>query len=102
MKKPQKHAEIIKAWADGETVEYLNCNTGRWVEVSSVSFRWDIDDQYRIKPKPEYPKTLMDYDTMMNVWERYHAVGDGLLSIANAAIRHAIDSGQVIIAPKGE
>jgi hypothetical protein len=43
----RKHAELIKAWADGAQIEYL-CN-GQWYEAFCPS--WDDDRVYRIKPE---------------------------------------------------
>lgn len=49
-KQPHPHADIIKAWADGEEVECLSV-PGKWVEVPVPSFA--PENQYRIKPRPE-------------------------------------------------
>ena len=50
MKKPHKHAELIKAWADGVVIEHNN-GLGCWVEQRNPQWNeWDI---YRIKPKPK-------------------------------------------------
>ena len=46
--KPHRHAELIKAWADGAQIEYL-CG-GQWYEVFTPS--WEYDG-YRVKPKPD-------------------------------------------------
>ena len=49
-----QHAELIKAWADGADIEYLNIGTDSvWTVVSSP--RWDGSGSYRIKrePKPD-------------------------------------------------
>jgi hypothetical protein len=43
-----KHAELIKAWADGAAIEVL---CGR-VWRSTDEPAWFQEDQYRIKPKP--------------------------------------------------
>ena len=49
-KKPHKHAELIKAWADGAEIEaYLG--SGLWDSVHSPL--WDIGTTYRIKPQPK-------------------------------------------------
>jgi hypothetical protein len=52
MNKPHKHAELIKAWADGAEIEELHLKKGwqpftdgHWMECDS----WD----YRIKPQPK-------------------------------------------------
>lgn len=45
MNKPHKHAELIKAWADGERIE-RKFYTGQWDIVSDP--RWFEDTEYRI------------------------------------------------------
>ena len=49
-KTQHKHAAIIKAWADGEEIEFLT-SKGAWLEVGSCP-AWSYDE-YRIKPKFE-------------------------------------------------
>lgn len=56
MKTPHKHADIIKAWADGAEIEEQHLkkdwqpfNDGHWMQTDS----WN----YRIKPKPD----VVDY-----------------------------------------
>lgn len=50
--KAHKHAEMIKAWADGHTIEMYTAD-GCWMEVPHPS--WMRDMEYRIKraPKPD-------------------------------------------------
>lgn len=50
MKTPHKHAELIKAWADGADIEYCT-SIGKWIDVKEPSWSDDID--YRIKPEPK-------------------------------------------------
>jgi hypothetical protein len=49
---PHKHAELIKAWADGHRIEVLTSN-GVWEEIPHPS--WLATMPYRIKrePKPD-------------------------------------------------
>jgi hypothetical protein len=47
--KPHKHAEIIKAWADGAEIEYKNKVSGVWTVCDP---QWNDFDEYRIKPTP--------------------------------------------------
>ena len=52
MNKPHKHADLIKAWADGAEVEYLDAGSASfWRSVTSP--RWDGQGSYRIKPEPK-------------------------------------------------
>lgn len=45
MGNPHKHAELIKAWADGAEIEFL-APDGKWYPSDPV---WDINREYRIK-----------------------------------------------------
>ena len=48
--KPHKHADLIKAWADGAEIECLeDCNS--WIPVTKPI--WREDWVYRIKPEPK-------------------------------------------------
>lgn len=49
MNKPHKHAEPIKAWADGVEVEVYSDLFGKWVSQPNPS--WCLTLEYRIKPK---------------------------------------------------
>ena len=58
MNKPHKHAEIIKAWADGHDIQtrWRSTKTGEWTEWrdeewNDVEFFYDYE--YRIKPEPK-------------------------------------------------
>jgi hypothetical protein len=46
-----KHAEVIKAWADGAIVEEYRPNLNQWVEPQPYPI-WDARFSYRIKPEP--------------------------------------------------
>jgi hypothetical protein len=54
---PHKHAELIKAWADGAEIEYngvydeewQRLYDGKWQKVSDPS--WPEHYEYRIKPE---------------------------------------------------
>lgn len=56
--KPHKHAELIKAWADGETIEVLSDN--EWYIILGP-INWEEDSQYRIKhyPAPVYRELVV-------------------------------------------
>jgi hypothetical protein len=66
MKTPHKHAEIIKAWADGAEIEYRTHDTIQWHSIFK-GWSWDnIVVEYRIKPelKPDvvfYARILLPY-----------------------------------------
>lgn len=52
MKTPHKHAELIKAWADGAEIEYFDSHTNCWRSQPAL-FPWYEDYKYRIKPEPK-------------------------------------------------
>ena len=49
MRTPHKHAEVIKAWADGAEIEYKDTLTGPWRYAGTPT--WDKDIDYRVKPE---------------------------------------------------
>ncbi len=63
VKKLHKHAELIKAWADGAQIEWQS-NSGRW--LSTTQPEWDLNRCYRIKP-PEVPQWRKDLAEKMKV-----------------------------------
>lgn len=48
---PLKHAKLIKAWADGATVQKLN-RDGSWIDVHP-NWPWYDDWTYRLKPRAD-------------------------------------------------
>lgn len=63
MNKPHKHAELIKAWADGAEIEFKS--HGGWRKCNPVD--WNEHMEFRIKPEPKpdhitYPETVTSYD----------------------------------------
>lgn len=53
MKQPHKHAELIKAWADGAEIQYFSKELNNWCNCITSSPEWDVNTEYRIKPEPE-------------------------------------------------
>jgi hypothetical protein len=53
MPTPHKHAEVIKAWADGYTIQVLS-PAGYWLDLPTLHSypKWDAD-AYRVKPEPK-------------------------------------------------
>ena len=45
-----KHAELIKAWADGAIIQFYAKERDKWLDCLSPS--WVIEVNYRIKPEP--------------------------------------------------
>jgi hypothetical protein len=49
---PHKHAEIIKAWADGMTIQFWDNDA--WEDCTSdAGPSWNYEAKYRIKPVPD-------------------------------------------------
>lgn len=62
--KPHKHAELIKAWADGAEIEVCVGADEWWIELNP---EWHPLVSYRIKtqPKPDqvvYPSTATSFE----------------------------------------
>ncbi len=51
MKTPHKHAELIKAWADGAEIQYQD-SFEDWFDCQDDP-RWAEHVTYRIKPEPK-------------------------------------------------
>jgi len=48
---PHKHAELIKAWADGAEIEINITGTDMWVYREDPA--WLPESEYRVKPEPK-------------------------------------------------
>ena len=63
MNKPHKHAELIKAWADGAEIECHYKSLNKWYVVNDPA--WSGDFEFRVKPKakwtPEYTLVASEY-----------------------------------------
>lgn len=49
-KTPHKHAELIKAWADGAVIQFYDVLSEKWKDCNDAP-RWLDNNQYRIKPE---------------------------------------------------
>lgn len=56
---PRKHAEVIKAWADGAVIQTRRVGEGAWTTCGSFSISWDDFAEYRVKPTPK-PDVVKD------------------------------------------
>ena len=48
-----KHAELIKAWADGAEIEFLSSQDNKWYLTKLPS--WEVSKTYRIKQEEKKP-----------------------------------------------
>lgn len=53
--KPHKHAEVIKAWADGAEIQIYCEDAGEWEDTITdrIGFQWYENMKYRVKPEPK-------------------------------------------------
>jgi len=66
-----KHAELIKAWADGAQIEWKNRN-GQWHDMGEPL--WSEKHEYRIKPepKPDYVQyVFFHFNWGVNILKEY-------------------------------
>jgi hypothetical protein len=68
--KPHKHAELIKAWADGAEIEYKFFCGGTqwsdWLPMNDGSWTNSPEYEYRIKPEPK-PDIVLYIDISLNL-----------------------------------
>lgn len=85
MRKPQKHAELIKAWSDGAEIEVYSSIQKDWVDCDCP--KWHDEREYRIKrePKPD----VVYYGFLHN----NESIG---ITCCFMRIRHDIDNFQII------
>ena len=96
---PHKHAVLIKAWADGAKIECKDGGSGEWVDCYGPA--WTEYGEYRIKPDPVYPVTRMSGDELYLMYMHDKNKGsESVVVVVNAAIRRAIEDGDVILPNK--
>ena len=54
----KKHAELIKAWADGAEIEGFNPEYQKWIPTSNPG--WFPDIEYRVSAHMEKPDSVTD------------------------------------------
>lgn len=97
MNKPHIHAEAIKAWADGAVIQFQNSPDGNWFDVEGEP-TWHKSLGYRIKPEPKYPETRMTGEELRELYMRDQGIPQqSHIVVANAAIRRAIQDGDVVL-----
>jgi len=101
MGKPHVHAEFICAKANGAVVQEKMNDQEIFFDMGEDDFDFVDNYEYRIKPEPVFPVTRM---TQQQIKKAFHAsAGEtekGWRGIANAAIRRAIEDGDVILPNK--
>ena len=66
--KPHKHAEAIKAWADGKKIQYRSDEIKDWQDMPICTPSWFEDVEYRIKPEPLIVEDHVYYSESINTW----------------------------------
>lgn len=95
MTTPHKHAEIIKAWADGAEIEGRQDSTQPWKVWREPA--WNRDFEYRIKPAAPVVETNYSSEELYRIsTEGNLKTGLAMKKVANAAIARAIADGQVV------
>lgn len=107
MSKPHKHAEFICAKANGAEIQERIAGSSNWLNMLSGDWEFSPNCEYRIKPEPKYPKTRMTGNELLELLREKSSVFGGFIGIenypalavelANAAIRRAIEDGDVIL-----
>lgn len=66
-----KHAELIKAWADGAVIQH-KCDLG-WMDVAQNNPHWLPNTDYRIKPEEKklVVRWLWTFEADVKTWEQY-------------------------------
>jgi hypothetical protein len=66
-RKPHKHAEVIKAWADGHVIQ-VKVN-GVWVDVATEDPAFYPQHEFRVKPEPKklYIQTIRYANNDLNI-----------------------------------
>lgn len=52
MKTPHKHADLIKAWADGAEIQFRYNVNIPWADAVGPQW-WEHDCEFRLKPEPK-------------------------------------------------
>lgn len=75
----QRHAKemwpLIKAWAEGKTIQYRPAGTPNWIDADDLSFS-DSPECYRIKPEVvKYRRSLIRHRDELRVVVWYPSDG---------------------------
>lgn len=58
MKTPRKHADVIKAWADGAELQYQSKIDAVWYSTTAPSFEESYEWRIKPEPKPDVVEAL--------------------------------------------
>ena len=102
MNKPHKHAEFIKAKADGATIQFQykgSDSDSIWHDMVEDDWQFQDNLQFRIKPPaPKWPETTMTGKELHEIYMGDSGIPrESIVVVANAAIAHALETGQVVL-----
>jgi len=66
-KVPHKHAKLIKAWADGEKIQWKSWQ-GIWFDHNEPT--WKLENEYRIKPESK-PDIITTHGIAYSLYREY-------------------------------
>lgn len=90
---PHVHADVIKAWAEGHTVQVC-CNNfygSEWVDCHEPLFH--SYQQYRVKPEPKPPTDLEKYGVEEGdvwLWREGSAYCSGLVNFVSTRMWYTV------------
>ena len=92
-KTPHKHAELIKAWADGAEIQFKSQGSTDWRDASTP--QWNLDCQYRIKPEPKPDRhEYVVVQKGSGIWRRSTLVDAQAKAMLDSVILHLIYDGE--------
>ena len=78
MGQPHKHAEVIKAWADGAEIQFRSQNGRCWVDVAigHLTPGFSVELEYRVKPEPHKWQKEMDAQAAGKCIQMLNSMGE--------------------------
>ena len=67
----RKAVKVMKAYANGKEIQYLDNDDNEWIDVECPSFDWN-KCVYRVKPESEY----RPFESQKECWEEMHKHSD--------------------------
>jgi len=81
MKTPHKHADVIKAWADGAEIQWYDSHPRqhRWFDCAPNRPSWSEKVLFRVKPEPKPDHVyygVFDMDGSMSIESCFTKIND--------------------------
>lgn len=99
MSKQHKHADLIKAWADGAKIQYFSDNFQDWIDTENPT--WIENTKYRIDPENyiKFGSNLTD-EEIEDIAANEDSYMESYRAIADAAAKRALLDCGLIDYPK--